>query len=94
MGLKESLKEPISANSLSCAKSLAVQFPRQVPGIPSSLESWYRYMNEVQSNRWLELCERATKEQDPHKLQTLVEELDRLLEVQETQLRAARAGRR
>jgi len=51
-------------------------------------------MNEVQSNRWLELCERATKEQDPDKLLKLVDELSRLLEVQETQLRAERSGRR
>jgi len=50
-------------------------------------------MNEVQSNRWLELCERATKEQDPHQLLKLVEELDSLLEVRKTQLKAERERR-
>jgi hypothetical protein len=29
--------------------------------------------------RWLELCEQASKEQDPKKLMELVEEIDRLL---------------
>jgi len=51
-------------------------------------------MNELQSNRWVELCERATKEQDPDKLLELLTEINGMLELQQTQLRAERARRR
>jgi hypothetical protein len=36
-----------------------------------------------QKERWMELCEQASKEQDPTKLIRLVEEINRLLEQRE-----------
>ena len=33
--------------------------------------------------KWLELCAKATKEQDPQKLMALVEEINRLLEAKD-----------
>ncbi|HEY4840340.1 MAG TPA: hypothetical protein VIH78_00125 [Terriglobales bacterium] len=36
-------------------------------------------MDGETKERWLELCEQASKEQDPKKLMELVEEIDRIL---------------
>jgi len=40
-------------------------------------------MYEQQKERWMELCEQASKEQDPNQLIKLVEEINRLLEQRE-----------
>lgn len=40
-----------------------------------------------QKERWMELCERASHEQDPTKLMQLVEEINRLLEQREQKLK-------
>jgi hypothetical protein len=40
-----------------------------------------------QKERWMELCERASREQDPTKLMKLVEEINRLLEQREQKLK-------
>jgi hypothetical protein len=40
-------------------------------------------MHEQQKERWMELCEQASKEQDPTKLMNLVEEINRILEKRE-----------
>jgi hypothetical protein len=40
-----------------------------------------------QKERWMELCEQASKEQDPTKLMKLVEEINRLLEQREQKLK-------
>ncbi len=39
--------------------------------------------------RWEELCELATKEQDPQKLIELMKEIDRLLEIKLNRLKGA-----
>jgi hypothetical protein len=39
--------------------------------------------------RWKELCERAAKEQDPKRLSELAQEINRLLEQQESEKKAA-----
>ena len=81
------------SGSLLCKPFGTVQLPNKSQG-PVPLESWHCYMNELQSNRWVELCERATKEQDPDKLLELLTEINGMLELQQTQLRAERARRR
>jgi len=43
--------------------------------------------------RWEELCELATKEQDPQKLIELMKEIDRLLEIKLNRLKPAPAQR-
>ena len=43
-----------------------------------------------QKERWMELCERASQEQDPTKLMKLVEEINRLLEQREKKLKPRR----
>jgi hypothetical protein len=40
-----------------------------------------------QKERWVELCEQASKEQDPTKLMSLVEEINCLLEQREQKLK-------
>ncbi len=42
-----------------------------------------------EKERWMELCELATKEQDPVKLMELVAEINRILESKEQRLKAA-----
>jgi hypothetical protein len=42
-----------------------------------------------EKERWMELCELATKEQDPVKLMKLVAEINRILESKEHRLRAS-----
>jgi hypothetical protein len=37
------------------------------------------FMQGEKKERWQELCEQATKEQDPQKLLKLVQEIDQLL---------------
>jgi hypothetical protein len=39
--------------------------------------------------RWLELCEKASNEQDPEKLMLLIREINDLLEEKEKRLRGA-----
>jgi hypothetical protein len=39
--------------------------------------------------RWQELCEKASKEQDPAKLHKLIKEINDLLEAKERRLKAA-----
>lgn len=42
-----------------------------------------------EKERWMELCELATKEQDPVRLMELVAEINRILEAKEQRLKAA-----
>jgi len=49
-------------------------------------------MQGKKKERWLELCKQASKEQDPEKLMKLVEEITRLLEERELQLRGKRSS--
>ena len=42
-----------------------------------------------EKERWMELCELATKELDPVKLMELVAEINRILESKEQRLKAA-----
>jgi hypothetical protein len=42
--------------------------------------------------RWLELCEQASKEQDPEKLRELIEEINRLLDAKYDRLRGGDSG--
>jgi hypothetical protein len=45
-------------------------------------------MQGKEKERWFELCERASTEQDPIKLSELVEEVDRLLQEKQERLKA------
>lgn len=49
-------------------------------------------MNGENKERWMRLCELASKEQDPDKLMQLVQEITRLLEERELSLKARRSG--
>ena len=42
-----------------------------------------------EKERWMQLCELATKEQDPVKLMELVAEINRILEAKEHRLKEA-----
>src|SRR5215831_1394439 len=44
-------------------------------------------MHEQSKERWMELCEQASKEQDPAKLLSLVEEINRLLEQRDLKIK-------
>ena len=44
-------------------------------------------MHEQSKERWMELCEQASKEQDPAKLMSLVDEINRLLEQRDQKLK-------
>jgi len=44
-------------------------------------------MQGEKKERWMQLAEQATAEQDPEKLQLLVLEIDRLLEEKQSRLR-------
>lgn len=43
-------------------------------------------MQGENANRWLDLCEQAAVEQDPHKLMELINEINRLLSEKEDRL--------
>jgi hypothetical protein len=45
-------------------------------------------MQGQEKERWLELCEQASTEQDPKKLSELVKEIDRLLQERQDRLKA------
>ncbi len=47
-------------------------------------------MKDESKERWLELCERASKEQDPKKMLALMSEINRLLEEKEARLHQSR----
>jgi hypothetical protein len=49
-------------------------------------------MDAQNKERWLQLCELAATEQDPHKLFQLVQEINRLLEEKEGRLKTQTAG--
>jgi hypothetical protein len=49
-------------------------------------------MKDPQKERWLELTEQASNEQDPEKLLLLIKEINNLLEIKEQALRARRAA--
>jgi hypothetical protein len=49
-------------------------------------------MNGENKERWMRLCELASKEQDPDKLMQLVQEITRLLEERELSLKSRRSG--
>jgi hypothetical protein len=49
-----------------------------VAGLPSGMKD---------KERWMQLCELASKEQDPRKLSELVEEINRLLEEKQNRIR-------
>ena len=51
-------------------------------------------MADNPKERWQELCALAANEQDSERLLALVEEINRLLDERETQLRLIRGGRR
>ena len=42
---------------------------------------------QEQRERWMQLCEQASTEQDPEKLMKLIAEINRLLEAKERRLR-------
>jgi len=44
-------------------------------------------MEGAVKERWMEVCELVTKEQDPQKFLALIEELNRLLEEKEERLK-------
>jgi len=44
-------------------------------------------MHEQSKERWMELCEQASKEQDPAKLMNLADEINRLLEQRDQKLK-------
>jgi hypothetical protein len=43
---------------------------------------------EANREEWMELCERAAKEQDPEKLMQLIAQINRLLEAKERRLKS------
>jgi hypothetical protein len=45
-------------------------------------------MQGEEKERWLELCEQASTEQDPNKLSELVKEIDILLQEKQDRLKA------
>jgi hypothetical protein len=45
-------------------------------------------MDTTTKERWFQLCELAAKEQDPKKLLSLIEEINRLLEEKEQRLKS------
>jgi hypothetical protein len=45
-------------------------------------------MQGKETERWLELCEQASTEQDPIRLSELVEEVERLLQEKQERLKA------
>jgi hypothetical protein len=45
-------------------------------------------MQGANKERWRELCEQAATEQDPKKLLSLIEEIDKLLEAKQHRCRA------
>jgi hypothetical protein len=47
-------------------------------------------MKDESKERWLELCVRASKEQDPQKMLALMSEINRLLEEKEARLHQSR----
>ncbi len=49
-------------------------------------------MQEKQRERWMELCERAEREQDPDRLMELSREINELLEEKEQRLLRTRTG--
>ena len=49
-------------------------------------------MEGAVKERWIELCEQITKEQDSKKFLVLVEELNRLLDEKEQRLNARRTS--
>jgi len=49
-------------------------------------------MEGAVKERWIELCEQITKEQDSQKFLVLVEELNRLLDEKEQRLNARRTS--
>jgi predicted Zn-dependent protease len=49
-------------------------------------------MDSAKKERWKELCEFASEEQDPEKLVELVAEIDRLLLEKEQRLKKIRAN--
>jgi len=53
----------------------------------------YRDMKDESQERCLELCERASKEQDPKRMLALVSEINRLLEEKEARLHPKRESR-
>jgi hypothetical protein len=44
-------------------------------------------MEGKNTERWMELCEQAAKEQDPHKLSELVRQISQILEEKEQRLK-------
>ena len=51
-------------------------------------------MDQNNKSRWIQLCELASKEQDPNKLLHLVEEINRLLEEKNQSLEMTKDGSR
>ena len=51
-------------------------------------------MEGLTKERWFQLCQQATVEQDPHKLLELITEINDILEEKEKMLEAQREARR
>ena len=51
-------------------------------------------MDQNNKARWIQLCELASKEQDPNKLLHVVEEINRLLEEKNQSLEMTKDGSR
>jgi hypothetical protein len=53
-------------------------------------QSWYTESCAKNKERWMQLCEQASTEQDPQKLFTIIQEIIRLLNEKEKRLKASR----
>jgi len=49
-------------------------------------------MDQEKKDRWIQLCELASQEQDPDKLLRLVEEINRLLDERDQSLKNRKDG--
>jgi hypothetical protein len=66
----------------------AIQFPLcpyDISGRATSFSATVTMIGKAKE-RWMELCEQAANEQDPHKLMELVTEINRLLVEKEKRL--------
>ena len=92
---------PELASQVPLAGRFAIQRPFGItiavpitPLLDSIQENETRFGGDTLSGetkeRWIELCEQASKEQDPNKLMALVAEIDRLLEEKQDRINQRR----
>ena len=89
-----------------CGKPVATETAKKNADGPAIHESCYRLKVQLEyasrdghgkamefptKERWVELCELASKEQDPTRLLTLTDEINQILEAREQQQKAARS---